>query len=162
MSPRSRQRGYFRLPTLRDALDDADIALGAVAEQLERLLVRGAVVRRRGLVHAVELDHHHALVQPGLVGLRRRATNDELPTRGLDCRAGELGVRRQRVGILDRAVGRYPVGFGHRFLLRRGEWGMGNRKGFSHFPFSISYFRLSSAIQVEVANATSPPCGSVR
>jgi len=41
---------------LFDGFDDADLALGAVGEHAERLLVGGAVVRRYGVVNAGELD----------------------------------------------------------------------------------------------------------
>ena len=58
---------------LLDAFDDAQVAVDGLAEHSEGLLIAGAVMRGDRLVDAVELDDHHPLQYPGLVGLRRCA-----------------------------------------------------------------------------------------
>jgi len=63
---------------------DADVAFRAVAERIERGLVAGRIMRGGRRRHAVELDHDAALVQPGLIGFRRRAARQELSARRLD------------------------------------------------------------------------------
>src|SRR5262245_22894393 len=54
------------LATRLHALDDAEVALGAVAERFERLVIVGRLVRGERLVHVVELDDHHALLHADL------------------------------------------------------------------------------------------------
>src|SRR5678810_471633 len=66
------------------ALDDAEVALGAVAERLEGGLVVGRFVRGERLVHVVELDDDHALLHSQLVGLGRIAADDEAAAGLLD------------------------------------------------------------------------------
>lgn len=51
-----------------DAFDDAEVALDAVGEGHQRLLVCLALVCRDGLFKAVELDQNDALRDSGLVG----------------------------------------------------------------------------------------------
>src|ERR1700741_812510 len=99
--------------TSRSALDDADIALHAVGEGAQRFLVCRALVSRDRLVQARKLAHHRALIQSALEGLRRRAAHQKLSAGRLDRRAGELGVRRELLRILDRTIGHHPIGLGH-------------------------------------------------
>src|SRR3954453_35173 len=75
-----------------DAFHDADVAFRAVAERIKRGLVAGRVMRRGCRRDAVELDHDAALIQPCLIGLRRRAARKKFAARSLDRRARELGV----------------------------------------------------------------------
>src|SRR5437762_2658726 len=99
------------------ALDDPHIALDRVAEDLQRLLVSRAVVRRDRLLHAVELDHHGALVDPRLVHLRGVAAHEVAPARRLQSGGGDLRVGSERIGVLDRVITDYPIGLGHRSFL---------------------------------------------
>src|SRR5262245_16122691 len=71
--------GRTRVRTQRsgEALEDAEVALGAVAQRLQRFLVAGAVVRRVGLGEALELDQHRALAHALLVGLGGQAAREE-------------------------------------------------------------------------------------
>jgi hypothetical protein len=80
------------LKALFHAFDDPHIAIGTPAEDLERFLVRRAIVGGRRLCDAVEFDDHDALDEPGLVGLGRRSARQEPPTGSLDRRTGELGT----------------------------------------------------------------------
>src|SRR3954471_1305626 len=59
---------------LVDAFDDAEVALDAVGEGHQRLLVCLALVCRDGLFKAVELDQNDALHDSGLVGNDSTAT----------------------------------------------------------------------------------------
>src|SRR5688500_11870495 len=99
------------------ALDDAEVALGAVAERLERLLVGGSVVRGHGLVDVVELDDHHALLHTELVHARWQRAHDEFAARLLYRRDRELGVRLPLRLVGDLAVGDDDIAFAHDFLL---------------------------------------------
>src|ERR1043166_3519861 len=49
------------------AFDDAQVAIGTLAEHLQRFLVARAVMRRGRLVDAVELDDDDPLQQPRLI-----------------------------------------------------------------------------------------------
>src|SRR5262245_26770681 len=74
------------------ALDDPQIALGAVAEKLQRGLVGLAVVSRNGTLHAVEFDNDDTLGNPQFVSLRGCAAREKAPTGGLDRRPRLLGI----------------------------------------------------------------------
>src|SRR5688572_22407679 len=109
-----RQRLERRLSmSLLDAFDDPKIPLYAVAQSAQRFLVAGAVTRgvRRG--EAVELDDDRALQQSLLVRLRGGSAHDELAARGEDRRCGELRVRGEFLGIVDRLVARNPIALCH-------------------------------------------------
>src|SRR5262245_65121265 len=82
--PDCRTAGATRTEGSADALDDADVALGGVAELFEGGLIVRAVVGRGGLRDTVELDDDHALAQSSLVRLRRHAADEEAPARRLD------------------------------------------------------------------------------
>ena len=60
-----------------DAFDDAEVALEAVGEGHQRLLVCLARVCRDGLFKAVELNQNDALRDSGLVGDDSTATGQE-------------------------------------------------------------------------------------
>src|SRR5207248_10320525 len=75
------------------------------------------VVRRDRLLHAVELDHHRALVDPRLVYLRGVAAHQVAPARRLQSGGGDLRVGSERIGVLDRVITDYPIGLGHRSFL---------------------------------------------
>src|SRR5690242_4316104 len=67
---RGRRSGTWnrrRRPLSVDALDDAEVALDAVGEGDQRLLVGLALVCRDGLFKAVELDQDRTLGDSGLV-----------------------------------------------------------------------------------------------
>src|SRR5262249_56757337 len=83
-----------------DAFDDAEVALEAVGEGHQRLLVCLALVCRDGLFKAVELDQNDALRDSGLVGDDSTATGQGAPAPSLDSRTGQLEVGSQplRVG----------------------------------------------------------------
>jgi hypothetical protein len=110
--PASR-RGGTRL----HAFDDADLADGAVAEGRHGLLVRGAVVRGDRLRNALELDDDGALLQAMFVDGDRLATGEERAAAAGDGGAGQLGVRRQLVGVGDGAIGAHPVSLCQREIL---------------------------------------------
>src|SRR6267142_3724185 len=80
-----------------NSLDDSHVSFDGVAENAQRLLVAGAVVRGDRLRDALELGHDGALVQPALVDFRRRrGAHQEAPARRLDRWGGELRVRGER------------------------------------------------------------------
>lgn len=60
-----------------DAFDDAEVALDAVGEGGQRLLVGGTLVRRDGLLKAVELDQDGALGDPGVMRHDPAATGED-------------------------------------------------------------------------------------
>ncbi len=86
------------------AFDDADVALGAAAQRLQRRLVARAVMRRGRLLHAVELDHDDAFGEALFIDLGGVAARQEASAAALDRRPGELGVFRQSVVVLDGAI----------------------------------------------------------
>ena len=66
-----------RRPGSLQRLDDAEVALTRLVEHLERRLIGGAVVAGGRCRDAVELGDHHALLDTGLVDLRRDAAREE-------------------------------------------------------------------------------------
>src|SRR5262249_5197658 len=94
-------------------LHDPHVALGALAERLERRLIARAVVRGDGLRHAFPFGDHGALAEAMLVGLGGIAAHEE-PTAGrLDRRPGKLGVGGERLGVGNGAIAGDPVSLGH-------------------------------------------------
>src|ERR1700759_652581 len=92
------------------AFDDAHVALDvAGAERFERLLVSWRIVRGDRLRHAVEFHHHHALVQSGLVDLRRIVADDVAAAGVLQRRTGELRIGLPSLRILHRPVSHHPI-----------------------------------------------------
>src|SRR5262249_10967145 len=94
---------------LFQSLDDAKVALGAIVEHLQRRLVFRAVMGLHGLRDALELDDHDALFDAGLVGRRSVAAGDVARAVFAERRAGELGIGRKLVRILDRTIRRNQV-----------------------------------------------------
>src|SRR5580704_16934739 len=90
---------------LLDAFDDPQVAIGALAENLERFLVRRAVMGSRRLLDTIELDDHDTLDHPGLISLGRRPARQKAPSGRLDRRTGELGITGQRLGARNRTIG---------------------------------------------------------
>src|SRR4029453_5557577 len=98
---------------LRDAFNDAQIALGAVAQHAKRFLVARAVVRGDRLVHAVELDDDRTLHHAGFEHPRRLTPREETATRLAHGRTRELYVLGELQGIADGAKGVDPICLGH-------------------------------------------------
>jgi len=111
------EKGRESTPFSAYALHDPHVALHRVAQGFERLLIGRAIVRIHRLLYAVELDEHRALIDPLLIDLRGVAPGKKAGARCLDRRPGKLRVSRQCVGVLDRVVADYPIGFDHRSLL---------------------------------------------
>jgi len=82
-----------------DAFDDAEVALDAVGEGHQRLLVCLALVCRDGLFKAVELDQNDALRDSGLVGDDSTATGQGAPAPSLDSQTGQLVVGSQPLSL---------------------------------------------------------------
>src|ERR1043165_2399374 len=112
-TPRTSPGAGSLLLFLLYAFDDAQVAIGAVAEHLQRFLVPRAVMRRGGVIDAVELDDDDPLQQPRLIRFDGSAARQKAPAGGLDCRTGKLGIPGQRVGVRDRTIRRHPIGFRH-------------------------------------------------
>ena len=92
-----------------DAFDDAEVALDAVGEGHQRLLVSLALVCRDGLFEAVELDQDDALRDSGLVGDDSAAAASQgPPAPGLDGRTGQLVVGSQRLRVGNGGVDTEP------------------------------------------------------
>src|SRR4051794_37378546 len=79
-------------PGTSDAFDDAQVALRAVRKRLERRLIPRRIVTRQRLLHAVELDHHRALVRAGFVGFRAPAAPKKPTACSLYRRSSKLRV----------------------------------------------------------------------
>src|SRR3954452_22192322 len=102
---------------LADAFDDTQVALGRLAEHLERALIRLAIMGGDGALHAVELDEDDSLRDTGLIGFGGIAAREEAPAGGGNGGARELGVGGKRIRIGDRAVNCNPISFCHRVIL---------------------------------------------
>src|SRR5277367_1278044 len=72
--------------------DDAQVALAGIAEHFERGLIARAVVRRRGLFDALELDQNGALLEAFFVGFCRGAARQKTAAAGCNRGPRELGV----------------------------------------------------------------------
>src|SRR6201982_2379556 len=100
-----------------DAVEYAEVALEAVGEGHQRLLVRLAVVCRDGLFKAVELDQNDALRDSGLVGDDSTATGQGAPAPSLHSRTGQLVVGSQPLRVGNGGVDTDPVALSHGNLL---------------------------------------------
>src|SRR5690349_23906114 len=98
-----------------DAGHDAQVAVGAVAEYAQRLLIGRAVVRGDRLLHAVELDEHAALIEAAFVYDRGQPARQDAAPGALQGRGCEPGVRRQRLWVANRAVQGDPICLSHTF-----------------------------------------------
>jgi hypothetical protein len=86
-------------PRSVDAFDDAEVALDAVGEGDQRLLVGRTLVRRDGLLEAVELDQDGALGDSGVMRHDPTATGEDPTAPGLDGRSGQLVVSSQLLRV---------------------------------------------------------------
>ncbi|GIH49937.1 hypothetical protein Mro03_51160 [Microbispora rosea subsp. rosea] len=86
-------------PRSVDAFDDAEVALDAVGEGDQRLLVGRALVRRDGLLEAVELDQDGALGDSGVMRHDATATDEGPAASGLDGGTGQLVVSSQLLRV---------------------------------------------------------------
>src|ERR1700745_386207 len=100
-----------------DAVEYAEVALEAVGEGDQRLLVCLALVCRDGLFKAVELDQNDALRDSGLVGDDSTATGQDAPAPSLDSRTGQLVVGSQPLRVGNGGVDTDPVALSHGTLL---------------------------------------------
>ncbi|MPY55970.1 site-specific integrase [Streptomyces spongiae] len=104
-----------------DAVDDAEVALDAVGEGHQRLLVCLALVCRDGLFKAVELDQNDALRDSGLVGDDSTATGRDpgqgAPAPSLDSLTGQLVIGSQPLRVGNGGVDTDPVALSHGNLL---------------------------------------------
>src|SRR5690349_3836168 len=100
-----------------DAFDDAEVALDAVGEGHQRLLLCLALVCRDGLFKAVELDQNDALRYSGLVGDDSTATGQGAPAPSPDSRTGQLVVGSQPLRGGNGGVDTDPVALSHGNLL---------------------------------------------
>src|SRR4051812_7134954 len=100
-----------------DAFDDAEVALDAVGEGHQRVLVRLALVSRDGLIKGVELDQNDALRDSGLVGDDSTATRQGAPAARPDGRTGQVVVCGQRLRVGNGGVDTDPVALSHGDLL---------------------------------------------
>src|SRR5579871_6298340 len=100
-----------------DAFDDAEVALDAVGESHQRLLVCLALVCRGGLFKAVELDQNDPLRDSGLVGEDSTATGQDTPAPSLDSRTRQLVVGSQPLRVGNGGVDTDPVALSHGNLL---------------------------------------------
>src|SRR5690242_21022071 len=82
-----------------DAFDDAEVALEAVGEGDQRLLVCLALICRDGLFKAVELDQNDALLISGLGGADWTARGRGGPAPALTGRRGRLVVGISNSGL---------------------------------------------------------------
>src|SRR5690349_443487 len=98
---------------LLQALNDADVAHGAVAERAQGFLVAGAVVAGDRLVEAGEFGDDQPLFHPGFIGRARVAAAEIAHAERRERHGSELGIGGELRGVLDLAIGRDPVGFGH-------------------------------------------------
>src|SRR5437762_11778719 len=101
-----------------DAFDDAEVALEAVGEGHQRLLVCVALVCRDGLFKAVELDQNDALRDSGFVRDDSTATGQGAPAPSLDGRTGQLVVGSQPLRVGNGGVDTDPVALSHGNTLR--------------------------------------------
>src|SRR5947207_14845474 len=80
---------------LRNAFDNADIALRTIAESFEGCAVFLRIVCRKRLLKIVELDDDHALVHPSLVRLCRITPDNEPAAGCLHSGDGKFRVCRE-------------------------------------------------------------------
>src|SRR5258707_13381685 len=96
-----------------DPADDPNVAHGTVAERAQRFLVAGAVVPGDRFFEAGEFRHDQPLFQPGLEGRVGDAAAQIAHAKGRERNGSKLRIGGDLGGVLDLAIGRNPVGFGH-------------------------------------------------
>src|SRR3954447_18804921 len=82
-----------------DAFDDAEVALDAVGESDQRLVVGRTLACRDGLLEAVELDQDGALGDSGVVRGDPTVTDDGPTAASLDGHRGQLVVSSQLLRV---------------------------------------------------------------
>src|SRR3954447_5661054 len=105
-------RGSYRIEVIDvarlcgsvDAFDDAEVALDAVRESDQRLLVGRTLACRDGLLEAVELDQDGTLGDSGVVCGDPTATDEGPTAPGPGGRTGQLVVCSQLVRVGNGAV----------------------------------------------------------
>src|ERR1700745_1156867 len=85
-------------------LDDAQVALGTVAEQAQCLLIDRTVMGRDGLRDAIKLDDDDALIYSALIDACGQPTCEESTTPCLKCRASESRIGGEGLLVTYRAV----------------------------------------------------------
>src|SRR6516165_11067014 len=89
--------------------DDANVALGGVAQHLQCGLIAGAVVSRDGFLHVVELEDDDALEQALFVSLGGVAAGEKATASSNHRRPRELGVFGKDVRVRNRTIRRNYV-----------------------------------------------------
>jgi hypothetical protein len=77
-------------------------------------------MRGDGLLDAIELDEYSPLFKASFVDLRGHSARKKTTASGLDRWPSQLSIFHHRGWVGDRAVGRYPIGFRHVFILLLG------------------------------------------
>src|SRR5215472_7729244 len=95
-----------RAPRLCQRFDNANVALGGVAQHLPCGLIAGAFEGGDGLLHAVEFDEDNALDQSLFVSFGGVATGEKAATSSDHRWSRELGVFGKGVLIGNRTIGR--------------------------------------------------------
>src|SRR5436190_18794370 len=85
--------------TLLQSRHDPHVALGAVAERLQRVLVARALVAGAGLLGAREFRDDDAVLQSGLVGVRRGAARQILAAERRGRLRRQFGIGREFLWI---------------------------------------------------------------
>src|SRR5882757_3934433 len=97
-----------------EAFDDAEVALEAVGEYGQRLLVGRALVCGGRLFEAVELDQDDALGDSGFVcDDPAAAAGERPPACGVDGQTGQFVVEIKHLRVCDGGVDADPVALGH-------------------------------------------------
>src|SRR5215469_2247766 len=91
--------------------DDANVALGGVAQHLQCGLIAGAVEGGDGFRHAVELNDDSALNQSLFVSFGGVAAGEKATASSNHCWSRELGVFGKGVRVRNRAIRRNYIGF---------------------------------------------------
>src|SRR6516165_7658030 len=111
LSSSTASRVFFVL--LCQRFNDANVALGGVAQHLQCGLIARAVVGRGGFIQAVELDQDNALDHSLFVSFGGVAAGEEAAASSDHRRPRKLGVFGKGVRIGNRTIGRDYIRFGH-------------------------------------------------
>src|SRR5262249_48205323 len=96
-----------------NAFNDSDLALDRPFEQLLRGTVFGAFNRGDGLLHAVEFDQNHALLQSAFVAFDCDRASQDAAAAFFDRGTGEFRILSESSGIRNGIVERYPIASCH-------------------------------------------------
>jgi hypothetical protein len=97
---------------LVDAFDNAQVPISPLAQHAECFLVGGAVVCGDRLRDAVEFDQDGPLTQAALIGVGWSPARQETRAGLLQRGSRKLGIRGQRLRIVNGAIRSNPVGLG--------------------------------------------------